>query len=193
MTDPRAVTAFAAAAADALTSLDVLVNSAGIREIVPVLGSVAGGMEPGHRRQPDGHLPLLAGLRAPPRGGRQTGQHRQPRLDPRRQRGAEPGRLYGLQAWSRRPDPGDGDGVRRGRHPRQRGRPGGDPHTLDGALLPGPRLRRADPRYPFLEALGRSQEVAKAILFLASDDASFCTGTTLMVDGGWTAARCSEA
>jgi meso-butanediol dehydrogenase/(S,S)-butanediol dehydrogenase/diacetyl reductase len=36
---------------------------------------------------------------------------------------------------------------------------------------------------------GEPSEVAKAILFLASDDASFITGTTLLIDGGWTAGR----
>ncbi|MFC4778060.1 SDR family NAD(P)-dependent oxidoreductase [Paenibacillus sp. GCM10023252] len=35
--------------------------------------------------------------------------------------------------------------------------------------------------------LGRPEEVAKAVLFLASEDASFITGTTLLVDGGYTA------
>jgi len=35
--------------------------------------------------------------------------------------------------------------------------------------------------------LGKSEEVAKAILFLASDDASFVTGANLLVDGGYTA------
>ena len=43
-----------------------------------------------------------------------------------------------------------------------------------------------------LHALGRwgeTPEIAKAILFLASDDASFITGTTLLVDGGWTAGK----
>jgi NAD(P)-dependent dehydrogenase (short-subunit alcohol dehydrogenase family) len=43
-----------------------------------------------------------------------------------------------------------------------------------------------------IHALGRwgePSEIAKAILFLASDDASFCTGTTLIVDGGWTAGK----
>ncbi len=30
-------------------------------------------------------------------------------------------------------------------------------------------------------------KVAKAVLFLASDDASFVNGTTLLVDGGYTA------
>ncbi|MEH6944206.1 SDR family NAD(P)-dependent oxidoreductase [Bacillus sp. JJ722] len=35
--------------------------------------------------------------------------------------------------------------------------------------------------------LGRVEEVANAILFLASNDASFIVGTNLMVDGGYTA------
>lgn len=35
--------------------------------------------------------------------------------------------------------------------------------------------------------LGRPEEVAKAFVFLASDDASFITGTDLLVDGGYTA------
>jgi NAD(P)-dependent dehydrogenase (short-subunit alcohol dehydrogenase family) len=35
--------------------------------------------------------------------------------------------------------------------------------------------------------LGQPEEVAKAVLFLASEDASFITGTSLLVDGGYTA------
>jgi NAD(P)-dependent dehydrogenase (short-subunit alcohol dehydrogenase family) len=36
--------------------------------------------------------------------------------------------------------------------------------------------------------LGASEEIAAAVLYLASDVAKFTTGTTLLVDGGWTAA-----
>jgi NAD(P)-dependent dehydrogenase (short-subunit alcohol dehydrogenase family) len=35
--------------------------------------------------------------------------------------------------------------------------------------------------------MGTPEEIAKAMLFLASDDSSFCTGSTLFADGGWTA------
>ena len=39
----------------------------------------------------------------------------------------------------------------------------------------------------FLKRIGQPREVAQAILFLASDEASYITGTYLLVDGGYTA------
>ncbi len=60
---------------------------------------------------------------------------------------------------------------------------------LTGKEIPedGPDpLDYAERRTP-LPRLGRPEDVARAVTFLASDDASFITGENLMVDGGWMA------
>ena len=36
-----------------------------------------------------------------------------------------------------------------------------------------------------LGRMGRPEEIASAALYLASDEASFITGSALMADGGW--------
>ncbi|MHC2109409.1 SDR family oxidoreductase [Methylobacterium sp. CM6246] len=73
------------------------------------------------------------------------------------------------------------------------------------AIVPGaietPMLRRGFARQPdptlaeqrsrarhALNRFGRPEEVAEAVLFLASEAAGFTTGTTLAADGGWLAA-----
>ena len=48
-------------------------------------------------------------------------------------------------------------------------------------------LDRATRRTPW-PRLGRSEDVAQAVLFFADPETTFVTGTTLMVDGGWMAA-----
>ena len=47
-------------------------------------------------------------------------------------------------------------------------------------------IQRLEGRTP-LDRLGKPGEVARAIAFLASDWASYITGETLFVDGGWMA------
>ncbi len=66
------------------------------------------------------------------------------------------------------------------------------PGAIDTPMLgpiyegdPGRRDRMAE-RTP-LRRLGTADDVARACLYLLSDDASFITGTDLVVDGGWLA------
>lgn len=53
--------------------------------------------------------------------------------------------------------------------------------AVDPQALEYSRLRTPFPRF------GRPNDVANAVLFLASDQASYITGINLMVDGGWMA------
>lgn len=61
-------------------------------------------------------------------------------------------------------------------------------YTQIFAQSPDPAaLRRSlEARQP-MERMGTPLEIAQSILFLASDESSFCTGTILFADGGWTA------
>lgn len=66
------------------------------------------------------------------------------------------------------------------------------PGTIQTPYIEGIMARSAEARAE-LEArqamgrLGTAEEIAQAILFLASEESSFCTGSLLLADGGWTA------
>ena len=52
----------------------------------------------------------------------------------------------------------------------------GDPQQSQGMLARIPMKR-----------FGKPEEIASAVVYLASDEASYTTGATLYIDGGWTA------
>jgi NAD(P)-dependent dehydrogenase (short-subunit alcohol dehydrogenase family) len=186
VTDPEAITAFIDAAASSLGRVDVLVNSAGIREIVSVLdlsfaewqrvisvnltGTFLASQAFARRLVQEGrsgqivNLASTLGLMAAPK------------------RAAYTASKHGVVGLTR-----------------QMALELGDQRIRVNAVAPGvvrtPLTERyfQDPHYVQairdIHALGRwaePREIADAILFLADERNSFITGTILTVDGGWT-------
>jgi len=61
-------------------------------------------------------------------------------------------------------------------------------HTaLTKRVLRNPAIMDALVAETAMRRLGESEEIARAVLFFASDDSTYCTGSELVVDGGMTA------
>ena len=102
---------------------------------------------------------------------------------------AQPRRLLRVEGRGHRPHPRDGHRPRPPGRPRQRRCPG----TVDSPWVRrlvdevGESLDALRARQP-MGRLGTTEEVAQAVLYLASDAAAFVTGIGLVIDGGLTAA-----
>ena len=188
--DLRSRESINAAFADArarLGDIDLLVNNAGRALVKPSRQRHRRRLGRRDEHQPQGRVLPVAAVR-PRLHQRQAARlHRQHGLDPRHDRHRRARDLRHLQG---RPDPDDPDaGGRMGRqgHPRQRGRAGdGDDavarEDAEGSGGAAGMLARIP--------IGRfvtPEEVAAAVVYLASDGAAAVTGHTLMVDGAVTA------
>ena len=60
------------------------------------------------------------------------------------------------------------------------------PGFIDTPIIPEESKRVLASMTP-MKRLGQAEEMAKAVLFMASEDSSFMTGNSLTVDGGYTA------
>ena len=188
-TDPEAVTAVFAAAEDRLGRLDVLINSAGIREIQPVVDldykewcrvidvnltgvflcsqafvrSLTKADKPGAIVNLASTLGLTA---APNRPAYTASKHAVVGLT--KEMGLELGET-GIRVNA------VGPGVTR--------------TALTERYFQDPDMAHTVRAIHAMNRWGEADEIAKVILFLASDDASFITGVTLPIDGGWLAGK----
>ena len=65
--------------------------------------------------------------------------------------------------------------------------PGVMPPMRSSSSVTDPGMRKAMTEKVPMGRIGSVDEVAHAVLFMASDDASYITGAELVVDGGYTA------
>jgi NAD(P)-dependent dehydrogenase (short-subunit alcohol dehydrogenase family) len=189
VTDPTAVTAAVDEAAKAIGRLNVLVNSAGIREIVPVLELSFEEW----RRVVDVNLSgvflcsqaFARHLTAARRTGSIVNLASTLGVQAAPNRAAYAATKHGVVGLTKEMAMELGEqGIR--------------VNAVGPGVIRTPLTERYFQDADYAELIrgvhalhrwGEPPEIAKAILFLASDEASFCTGTTLMVDGGWTAGK----
>jgi NAD(P)-dependent dehydrogenase (short-subunit alcohol dehydrogenase family) len=62
--------------------------------------------------------------------------------------------------------------------------PGGIHTEMLDIILPTPEIRQKFSQFHPVKRLGQPEEVANTVVWLCSDEASFITGATIMVDGG---------
>jgi NAD(P)-dependent dehydrogenase (short-subunit alcohol dehydrogenase family) len=65
--------------------------------------------------------------------------------------------------------------------------PGPIATEINTAVMNNPEANQFFLNHIALGRWGRPEEIQGAILFLASDASSFMTGSTMVIDGGWTA------
>jgi 3alpha(or 20beta)-hydroxysteroid dehydrogenase len=66
--------------------------------------------------------------------------------------------------------------------------PGGIDTPMTRAVMDDDGKKYVGKHVPGLKRMGEAEEIANVVAFLASDDASYCTGAEFVVDGGVTAA-----
>jgi 3alpha(or 20beta)-hydroxysteroid dehydrogenase len=66
--------------------------------------------------------------------------------------------------------------------------PGGIDTPMTRAVMDDEGVKYVGKHVPGLKRMGQADEIANVVAFLASDDASYCTGAEFVVDGGLTAA-----
>lgn len=189
VTDPKAVTAIVEQAAARLGRLDVLVNSAGVREIEPVL-----------------ELSLAEWNRV--MGVNITGLFLMSQAFCRHLvAGAKGGAVVNLASTLGVTAAPSRAAYTASKHAvvgltKEMALELGEKGIRVNAVGPGVTRTALTERYfqdpamaahiKGMHAMGRwgeAREIARAICFLASDDASFITGETLLVDGGWLAGK----